>query len=154
MTLFILKDGERVERHEMAEKLVEKCGITYEEAAWVLEQVNYDLLDAMIYLERQGKLNGNQNRYSTAGGFNFFHDKKTAADAETPGEFFRILLQKLEEILKSSVSYHLIVLKDGTEILSIPLIAVAIILIVASVPALMAVIISFVCGVSYTIEKR
>ena len=45
-----------VEHHEMAEKLVEKCGISYEEAGEVLKEANFDLLDAMIILERRGKL--------------------------------------------------------------------------------------------------
>ena len=64
-----LKKSERslpMEHHEMAEKLVEKCGISYEEAGEVLKEANFDLLEAMIILERRGKLGGSKsNKYST-----------------------------------------------------------------------------------------
>ena len=41
---------------EMVEKLREKANITIEEAKQVLEKNNWDMLDAMIELERQGKV--------------------------------------------------------------------------------------------------
>ena len=37
----------------MAEKLVEKCGITYEVACEVRKEAVYDLLEAMIILDRR-----------------------------------------------------------------------------------------------------
>ena len=46
-----------MERKEMIEKLMNKAKISYEEAESALEKNNWDLLDAMIYLERQGKVN-------------------------------------------------------------------------------------------------
>ena len=48
-----------MDNFEKVEKLREKAGVSYEEAKTALEQCNYDLLDAMIYLEKQGKV---QNR--------------------------------------------------------------------------------------------
>lgn len=45
-----------MERMEMAEKIREHAQITIEEAKTVLEQNNWDLLDAMIQLEREGKV--------------------------------------------------------------------------------------------------
>lgn len=41
---------------EQVEKLREKAGLTYEEARQVLEQTGGDLLEALIQLERQGRL--------------------------------------------------------------------------------------------------
>lgn len=41
---------------EKVEKLREKSGISYEEAKAALESCNYDLLDAVIKLEQQGKI--------------------------------------------------------------------------------------------------
>ncbi|MDO4620521.1 MAG: hypothetical protein Q4B09_07875 [Lachnospiraceae bacterium] len=40
---------------EKAEKLKEKAGVTYEEAREALKMNDGNLLDAMIYLEKQGK---------------------------------------------------------------------------------------------------
>ncbi len=42
---------------EQVEKLREKANVSFEEAKAALESCNNDLLDALIYLERQGKVN-------------------------------------------------------------------------------------------------
>ena len=41
---------------EKVEKLKEKANVTYEEAKQALENSNWDILDAMIYLEKNGKV--------------------------------------------------------------------------------------------------
>ena len=45
-----------MEMIEKVERLREKAEVTYEEAKTALEQTNGDLLDAMVLLERQGKV--------------------------------------------------------------------------------------------------
>lgn len=45
-----------MDNFEKVEKLREKAGVTYEEAKTALENSNWDMLDAMIYLERNGKV--------------------------------------------------------------------------------------------------
>lgn len=45
-----------MEHMEMVEKLRERANITIEEAKEILEKNNWDMLDAMIDLERQGKI--------------------------------------------------------------------------------------------------
>lgn len=60
---------------EQVEKLREKANVTYNEAKAALEACGDDLLDAVIYLERQGKINAPQGggHYNSAGGA--VHDK-------------------------------------------------------------------------------
>lgn len=41
---------------EMVEEVVRKTGVTFEEAKSVLEQNNWDMLDAIIQLEKQGNV--------------------------------------------------------------------------------------------------
>ena len=41
---------------EKVEKIREKTGVSYEEAKAALEATNYDVLDAIIYLEKNGKV--------------------------------------------------------------------------------------------------
>ena len=48
-----------MERDEMIKKLIKKAHVTYEEAQEVLEKCNWDILDAIIYLERSGKVENN-----------------------------------------------------------------------------------------------
>lgn len=45
-----------MENIKLIEKLRDKAGISYEEAKEVLENNNWDILDAMIYLEKKGKI--------------------------------------------------------------------------------------------------
>ena len=41
---------------EKVERLRERADVSYEEAKKALEECNGDLLDAMVYLEKQGKV--------------------------------------------------------------------------------------------------
>ena len=45
-----------MERNEMIEILIEKAKITHEEATELLEKFNWNLVDAIIFLERNGKI--------------------------------------------------------------------------------------------------
>ena len=46
-----------MEHFEMVEKLRQKANVSYEEAKAALEASEWDLLDALVYLESQGKVN-------------------------------------------------------------------------------------------------
>ena len=51
---------------EKVEKLVEKTGVSYEDAKSALEKSEGDILDAMIVLEKEGKVQAPRNStYST-----------------------------------------------------------------------------------------
>jgi len=55
-----------MEQLEKVEKLRKRAGVSYEEAKEALEANNWDLLDAMVYLEKQGKIPApEQESYST-----------------------------------------------------------------------------------------
>ena len=45
-----------MDNFEKVERLVQKANVSYEDAKKALEEANGDLLDAMIILERQGKV--------------------------------------------------------------------------------------------------
>lgn len=55
-----------MEKIEKVERLREKANVSYEEAREALEEAGGDLLDAMVLLERAGKVPGpNRSTYST-----------------------------------------------------------------------------------------
>ncbi|MDE6420210.1 MAG: UBA/TS-N domain protein, partial [Lachnospiraceae bacterium] len=57
-----------MENYEKVEKLRERANVSYEEAKEALENNNWDILDAMIALEKSGKTKGTgQAGYSTQG---------------------------------------------------------------------------------------
>ena len=45
-----------MDKFKLVERLREKTGISYEEAKEVLEKNNWDILDAIVYLERTGRI--------------------------------------------------------------------------------------------------
>ena len=45
-----------MENHKLVDKLKNETNISYEEAKIVLERSNWDILDAFIYLEENGKV--------------------------------------------------------------------------------------------------
>ncbi len=56
-----------MEQLEKVEKLRQRANVTYEEAKQALEACGWDLLDAMVYLEKQGKVKEpSQSTYSTS----------------------------------------------------------------------------------------
>lgn len=54
-----------MDRFDMVERLHREAGVSYEEARAALEAADWDLLDALIALEKQGKTGGATAHYST-----------------------------------------------------------------------------------------
>lgn len=78
---------------EQVEQLREKANVTYDEAKAALEASNNDLLDAIIYLERQGKVKGKSGFYSsersTSAGASAELPREEAADCGGFGDLLR-----------------------------------------------------------------
>ena len=140
----------------MAEKLVEKCGITYEEAGEVLKEADYDLLEAMIILERRGRLGNGVNKYSTGIMQNNYSSTRyeSAADAESLGEFIKIAWRKLCEFCRDLLKYQVVISKNGREMINFPLILAIILVCCTAGVVFAAVVISLMSGCSYSIRKK
>lgn len=140
----------------MAEKLVEKCGITYEEAGEVLKEADYDLLEAMIILERRGRLGNGVNKYSTSIMQNNYTSTRyeSAADAESLGEFIKIAWRKLCEFCRDLLKYQVVISKNGREMINFPLILAIILVCCTAGVVFAAVVISLMSGCSYSIRKK
>ena len=140
----------------MAEKLVEKCGITYEEAGEVLKEADYDLLEAMIILERRGRLGNGVNKYSTGIMQNNYTSTRyeSAADAESLGEFIKIAWRKLCEFCRDLLKYQVGISKNGREMINFPLILAIILVCCTAGVVFAAVVISLMSGCSYSIRKK
>ncbi|MBQ5317203.1 MAG: hypothetical protein J6I96_06590 [Oscillospiraceae bacterium] len=138
-----------MDKLQMAEILVNKCGITYEEAAAVLEQSGYDMLEAMVILERNGRIRG--GGYS--GRRQYVVSKRRASDANSLGEFIRMFWKNFvsgaEHLIKSRL---VITMKNDT--VRFPLIVALLMVLVINIPMAIAVVISMICGCRYSIEIR
>ncbi|SHI10544.1 hypothetical protein SAMN02745823_02457 [Sporobacter termitidis DSM 10068] len=87
---------------EQVEKLREKANVSFEEAKAALEACNDDLLDAIIYLEKQGRVNApvNGGYYSSCGTGEEQHYEGGAGDYKPGGGgTFKNAMSKLGRFL-------------------------------------------------------
>ena len=130
---------------EMVEKLREKTGLSYEEARAALERADWNLLDALIALEKEGKVQGGSGRYST-------DEAQTAApndrtDSESFGDMMRRFGRWLQRLFhKGNINQLCMDGKDGAQALSIPVTLFVLLLLVAFWVVLPLMIIALFCG--------
>ena len=141
---------------EKVEKLVEKAGVSYEDAKQALDAADGDLLDAMILLERSGKTNGPKNStYSTK-----YEDQsvyyaaseqidrgRPAGEKGTFGDKLASVGKKAWAILSNN---YLNVSHAGQTVVQLPLWATVLIFLTAWYLAVILVIVSLFFDFRYT----
>ena len=119
---------------DQVEKLTNKTNVSYEEAKNALEQTDGDLLDAIILLEQQGKAT------ATPGGFYATPDADKADTESANGrrsfaEGYKKVLKAIGRFLTKVITVgsnnYLDVSQDGRPVLSIPILAFGLLLIIA-----------------------
>ena len=146
-----------MEELEKVEKLRERANVSYEEAKEALENSNGDLLDAMVYLEKQGKVKSpEQTSYSTDASEQpkyadvpaIVKEGEERSNEESVGK-------KLGKMLKKACKYlndnHLKVDHKDKTILDIPLWVALIALLAAWWILVILIIVSLFCDYRYTI---
>ncbi len=117
---------------EKVEKLRERANVTYEEAKAALEECNWDLLDAMVSLEKQGKVREpEQTSYSTSyeQQMNYMPVRETIEEKnrQKPREH-RIggVFRKFVRICRDN-AFH--VTRNGEDIIRVPVLVLVLILV-------------------------
>jgi hypothetical protein len=149
----------KMENFEKVEKLREKTGVSYEDAKKVLEQSNYDMLDAIIELERQGKVAEPKEGTYTAGASKEMENvkkfeiaqKQYEKDCSGSGvkEGFKKLGSFIKMLFDKSLEIHFCVSKDGQKIAAVPVL-VLIFLIMLFWVTLPVIIIGLFFGFTYS----
>ena len=112
---------------DLVEKLRARADVTYDEAKEALEACGDDLLDAVIYLERKGKVpppsGGGQytSRDSQEGAREYAAYRARHKEGKTFSEHMRTAGEKLDELLKKSWAYRFAALRDTEIAFQIPL---------------------------------
>lgn len=137
---------------EMVELLRQKANVSYEEAKAALEAANWDLLDALVLLEKEGKVPEYDARFSTEQ-----KREKTSAKREKENhQGFRQGMASLGRFLKRALDYgnrnFIVATKAGREIISLPLTAFVLLLIPMFWAMIILVIIGFFAGVRFSIQ--
>lgn len=121
-----------MENFEKVEKLRERANVTYEEAKEALENSNWDILDAMIYLEKQGKTpSPEQSSYSTQNQKTSVEYEKEAEEKSSFKDTMKRFGQWCLKILEKGNTNSFCVEKGGKEIFRVPVTLLVVLLLFA-----------------------
>ena len=136
---------------EMVELLRQKADITYEEAKTALELANWDLLDAMLVLEREGKVSGKGGSYSTR---DEEVQDEVKAKKHNGGEGLRGTLRWLgkamAKLIRIGNENFLVVARKGKELFALPITVCAVLLMCSVGTVLFALAVGLFCGLRYS----
>lgn len=142
---------------ERVEKIREKTGVSYEAAKEALDAVGGDVLDAIVYLENQGKIKRPATQiYTTKPEQDTSREFKEAAktyeaeDHETFGDIVKKFLKWCGRMIKKGCENFFIVEKHQEEIMSVPVIVLALLLLFAFWIILPLLIAGMFCGFRYS----
>lgn len=145
---------------EKVEKLVQKANVSYEDAKKALEEANGDMLDAMIALEKAGKVNGpSQTTYSTnTQQQSIYRDVPTVIEQSNQQKegksFFKDLGAAIKRGFQYTVDNSVKVVKNGQEIIKLPLWISIILMLAAWELLLIVIIISLFLDCRYSIVGK
>ena len=115
---------------EQVEKLKERANVSYEDARSALEYTDGDLLEAVIYLERQGKIvSPETGSYNTQHGPHghrhkegdrFGEDRPYEYHGPTIGQQLRYFWRKFCELVRKTNANQFEVSRDGRSLISMP----------------------------------
>lgn len=144
---------------EKVEKLVQKTNVSYEDAKIALENANGDMLDAIIALEKQGKVNGPQQATYTTGPEATQYRDVPAAVAQTNNKtegknFFKDLGAAIKRGFQYTVDNSVRVIKKDQEIIKLPLWLTIIMLLAAWELIIIVVIVSLFFDCRYALVGK
>ena len=148
-----------MENFEKVEKLVEKAHVSYEDAKKALDEANGDLLDAMIILEKQGKVEKpDQTVYTTNPEENTGYKDVPAVVEKTKKDqgksFFKTIGDGIKRGFQYTIDNSLKVTRRGETVLNIPLWISIIIVLCAWHLLLIVFVISLFLECRYSIEGK
>ncbi|MHC1786597.1 MAG: ubiquitin [Christensenellales bacterium] len=107
-----------MDHFEMVEKLRAKANVSYEDAKTALEASDWDLLDALVYLEKEGKM-----RKEEAASYTTKQEPRPEAApvGEGAGGVFRRIFELIASLINRMNKVSLEARKKGKAVLTLPL---------------------------------
>lgn len=145
-----------MEQIEMVEKLRERVNVSYEEAKAALEDNNWDLLDAMVQLEREGKMRYEYSSDSSKEAETEAQHKKREEQKEKGKTAVNSFFEEVKRLVMKANDHNLVISKDNKQIIAIP-ISIVLIILLLTLPAFgaiaLAAVVSYFFGIRYSISK-
>lgn len=146
-----------MERREMIERLMGKASVSYGEAEAALENCNWDLLDAIIYLERNGKVENNDTTTiievkEEEQKQEKKEDNKNHENYGGIGEVIGRVFRFIGKFIRKGNENHFEIRKDNEKPIRISLTISALLLIFLSIPSIVLLVVGLFCGYKYSIS--
>lgn len=140
----------------MAEKIAERANITVEEARDILERNNWDMLDAMVELERAGKIIGGAQASTKQEEPEYMTVAPTVAGKEEAKarrmQTRRKIKENLKKALRVAVENKFVIYNKDREIGRVPVIVPVICALINVVLTVIALIAGMAFGLRYAVE--
>ncbi len=134
-----------MDHYEMVETLRARANVTYEEAKAALEAGDWDMLDALVLLESEGKVNGASEliaREKTE------ETRRTARRSEVKGSL-STLGAWIREMAALGSSNHFIISRKGSELAAMPILVMVLLLVLVWPFSLIVLFAGFFLGARY-----
>ena len=145
-----------MEHIEMVERLHEKAGISYTDAKDALERSGWDMLEALVLLEREGKIAPLTASTSSSADGNSY-EKVTATASRKDSNFHETMnsaREKLRKLFDDSLATDFVVKRQGKEIFRLQVLIALILCVCLWEPILAALAIGLICDCRYSFERR
>ena len=142
---------------EKVEKLVQKANVSYEDAKNALEAANGDMLDAIIALEKAGKVNSQASFTTTSPESSPYKDVPAVVDQtnKTEGKsFFKDLGAAIKRGFRYTVDNSVRVVRNDVEVIKLPLWISIIAMLAAWELLLIVIVISLFFDCRYSIVGK
>ena len=138
-----------MEHIEMIEKLRDKAGVTREEAADALARADWDMLEALVLLEREGRIPPLTSSVATASPAG---NRRSTGSESVKGSVSA--MERIRDLFMKSISYSFIVRRQGKEILFLPVLVGIVIVLASFRVSAVALVLGLCFGCRYSVEKR
>lgn len=112
-----------MDNFDKVKKIVDNTGVSYEDAKFALENSNWDILEATIFLEKSGKLEKFESVFTTK-------DETQNNQDETVVEETKEYSEKIENIFKQIWSAKISVSRNSNILFNLPLLIFVILLLI------------------------
>ena len=149
-----------MERYEMAELLSRKAGVTLEEARAALEENNWDMLDAMVALERAHKTAGPAVDMETESGTGWsspVRPVKNVSDKKHDPIFsngFAVIWGYIKKLFRISLDNDFIVNRGNKQLFAVPVLVLVVLLFASFGLMLLVLIAGLFLGCQYRFAGR
>ncbi|MDO5561066.1 MAG: DUF4342 domain-containing protein [Oscillospiraceae bacterium] len=141
-----------MEPMEMIEKLREKANVTYDEARGVLESVNWNLIDALVALEKEGKLKEDNNMSYSTKKESYADYSGTCEQCQKDGSFIGFINKAgkwIGKVIMKGMENKLCIERKGEKIIELPVTVLVLIMIPAFYLIICALIVAFFMGCKF-----